>query len=101
MSTKKNTEISGDDFIEFLAEKCSSSVCGGCGGEKFSILTSEETGAWRFEMDAVNTQQFHLPTYAAYCNNCGLVRHHSAVAINNWAKARKEKEPGLERKDDE
>ena len=88
MSTNKNTDVSGDDFIEFLAEKCSASVCEGCEGEKFSILTSKDSGAWLFEMDAVNTQQFHLPTYAVYCNDCGLVRHHSAVTVKRWVENR-------------
>jgi len=91
MNKLKSTEISGDDFIDFLAEKCSDTICTGCGGERFSILTSEDTGAWRFEMDAVNTKEFHLPTYATYCNNCGLMRHYSAVIVRAWVKARSEK----------
>jgi predicted nucleic-acid-binding Zn-ribbon protein len=86
MSEKiKDLKITGEELIEFMRVKCSESSCVACKGDKFSLLGSDEHGAWRFEVDAANTgDSYLLPSYGITCNNCGWIRHHSAVLVNRW-----------------
>lgn len=77
--------ITADELIEFMRVKSPDANCIACMGEKFSLLGSDEHGAWRFELDAVNTgNDYYLPSYGISCDNCGWIRHHSAVFVNRW-----------------
>lgn len=93
MSKGPTENITLEEFISFLEEKCADSHCAGCDHDKFSIFTSPAEGLWKFESDAVNSKNYFLPTFAMYCDNCGLVRHHSAAVIRKWLMSEKAPSP--------
>ncbi|MCI3945515.1 hypothetical protein K0038_02557 [Pseudomonas syringae] len=92
--------VTSDEFIEFLTEKCPDGKCAACGDESYKLLSSPEVGAWIFESEVVNEEGFHLQTYAVNCSNCGWVRHHVAWRVREWVKKWKSTESTVDPKEE-
>ncbi|WP_459742181.1 hypothetical protein [Pseudomonas sp. 3A(2025)] len=86
--------LTSDDFIDFLDEKCSDSVCVGCLGERFTII-ADDRRACLFRSAVRNLEKpSSMPFYGVFCQNCGTLRYHAAVVVDRWAAGREESRQG-------
>ncbi|WP_288501669.1 hypothetical protein [uncultured Pseudomonas sp.] len=85
---EENNRVSSEELIAFMTEVTSQDNCPGCAHEDFVVCGAEDTGAWRFEVEAVNCD-YMIPTYMVYCANCGYARSHNAIIVDRWVMNRR------------
>lgn len=85
----KSFAVTMAEFVRFLQAKTDDAVCAACGSQWWTVVGSTETGAtYRLSTplrDGPKATQ--LSTFAIYCNECGLVRHHLSRVVRKWVDA--------------